>query len=199
MAENHTTLPLFPLRTVLFPGGPLPLRIFEPRYLDMISACMKDGGPFGVILATPDGEGDTFSANRIGTMANIIDWYQGSDGILGVTAQGGARFVLNSVEQQSDGLYMGDYDALDPEPAVPLPAEFKPMADLLENIIEDLGLLYTDLEKRYDDSSWVGYRFAEVLPISLDEKQLCLEQSDAVARLEYLRPMLRAVRQETSN
>ena len=72
------------------------------------------------------------------------------------------------------------------------------MSVLLENIIEDLGLLYAELEKHYDDATWVGYRFAEVLPISLDEKQFCLEQTEAVGRLEFLQPLLRAVRQETS-
>jgi len=196
MADTLSNVPLFPLRTVLFPGGPLPLRIFEPRYLDMISACMKDGIAFGVLLATPEENRDNFSATSIGTLASIIDWYQGSDGILGVTAQGGQRFSLESVSQQADGLYLGEMELLEQEPAVSLPEEFKPMAALLENIVDDLGLLYTDLEKSYDDATWVGYRFAEVLPISLDEKQFCLEQTDAVARLEFLQPLLRAVRQE---
>jgi Lon protease-like protein len=198
---TSSAVPLFPLRTVLFPDGPLPLRIFEPRYLDMISACMKNEKPFGVVLATPDSEtvtGDTFSAHRIGTLATITDWYQGSDGILGITARGGSRFVVRSHQCQSDGLYVGEIELLPAEDAVALPAEFAPMAHLLEAIISDLGLLYNENDCRFDDASWVGYRFAEVLPISLDERQYCLEISDAVGRLEFLQPLLRSIRQDTS-
>lgn len=194
-------MPLFPLQTVLFPDGPLPLRIFEPRYLDMISACMKESGYFGVVLAGEgageEGGGD-FSASKIGTLANIVDWYQGSDGILGVTAHGNDRFELLNVSQQPDGLYIGEIEILEKEASQPLPEEFRGMAGLLNKIIDDLGLLYTDFEKHYGDATWVGYRFAEILPISLDEKQYCLEQSDPVARLTFLQPLLRTVRQETS-
>ncbi len=197
------TVPLFPLRTVLFPDGPLPLRIFEPRYLDMISACMKDETPFGVVLATPDaesaGEGSSvFSANRIGTLATVKDWYQGSDGILGITAHGGSRFAVREHRCESNGLYVGEVDLLPAEPSQPVPETYQSMASLLEAIIDDLGLLYSELDKRFDDATWVGYRFAEVLPISMDERQYCLEISDPVRRLEFLQPLLRAVRQETS-
>lgn len=194
-------MPLFPLRTVLFPDGPLPLRIFEPRYLDMISACMKNEKPFGVVLATADsetGKGDTFSAHRIGTLATINDWYQGSDGILGITAHGGSRFVVRSHECQQNGLYVGEIELLPAEAAVALPAEYAPMAHLLEAIVSDLGLLYSESDCRFDDASWVGYRFAEVLPISLDDRQYCLEISDALGRLEFLQPLLRSIRQETT-
>jgi len=196
-AVANSTVPLFPLHTVLFPDGPLPLRIFEPRYLDMISRCMKESGYFGVVLVD-EAAADQFSANKIGTLANIVDWYQGSDGILGVTAHGNQRFMLHDVSVQSDGLYVGEVEVLEEEAPQKLPDEFRGMADLLRNIIDDLGLLYTDFEKRYDDATWVGYRFAEILPISLDEKQYCLEQSDPIARLEFLQPLLRTVRQETS-
>jgi len=198
---TNYSVSLFPLRTVLFPDGPLPLRIFEPRYLDMISACMKNEKPFGVVLATPDSEigaGDAFSAHRIGTLATINDWYQGSDGILGVTAHGGSRFVVRSHELKSNGLYVGEIELLPAETAVPLPAEYAPMAHLLEAIVSDLGLLYSEFDCHFDDATWVGCRFAEVLPISLDERQYCLEISDAVGRLEFLQPLLRSIRQETT-
>ncbi len=197
------SIPLFPLRTVLFPDGPLPLRVFETRYLDMISTCMKQDSSFGVVLATPDnestdGSGDTFSTNRVGTLAKVIDWYQGSDGILGVTACGGSRFSVMSYERQSDGLYIGEVELLAHEPVESLPEKYVSMAHLLEAVVDDLGLLYTDLEKHYDDATWVGYRFAEVLPISLDEKQFCLELSGSERRLEFLQPLLRSIRMETS-
>ena len=81
-------VPLFPLSTVLFPGGPLPLRIFEARYVDMISRCMKDDSPFGVVLIREGDEVGPAKTHDIGTLARIVDWYQGSDGLLGVTARG---------------------------------------------------------------------------------------------------------------
>ena len=85
-------VPLFPLNTVLFPGGPLPLRIFETRYLDMVSRCMKDDLPFGVLLIREGAEVGPAATCDVGTLARIVDWYQGSDGLLGVTAIGTERF-----------------------------------------------------------------------------------------------------------
>ena len=193
------------MRIVLFPDGPLPLRIFEPRYLDMIARCMKDNAQFGVVLTSPDVESphgdvgsDILSVNHIGTLATITDWYQGSDGILGVTARGGSRLIVRSYHREPDGLYIGDINLLPAETGVALPAEYAAMAKLLEVIISDLGILYNEFDVRYDDASWVGYRFAEILPISLDEKQYCLEMSEPLRRLEFLQPLLRSLRQETS-
>ena len=191
-------IPLFPLRTVLFPGGPLPLRVFETRYLDMVSRCLRDDLEFGVVLLTAGAETGEARTVSVGTAARITDWYQGSDGILGITAEGRERFRLTSLTQQDDGLYIGDVEELPPEPFCPLPEEYRPMASLLEAIVDDLGKLYESLEKRYDDATWVGYRFAEILPISQEEKQHCLELNDPEERLRYVRPLLRSIRQEQS-
>lgn len=197
-AINTEKIPLFPLRTVLFPGGPLPLRVFETRYLDMVSRCLRDELEFGVVLLTAGAETGEASTVSIGTAAHITDWYQGTDGILGITAEGRQRFQLNSLSQQDDGLYIGDVEELAPEPFCKLPDEYRPMASLLEAIVDDLGKLYESVEKRYDDATWVGYRFAEILPISQEEKQHCLELDDAEERLRYVRPLLRSIRQEQS-
>jgi Lon protease-like protein len=191
------SIPLFPLRTVLFPDGPLPLRVFEPRYLDMISRCMKEDTEFGVIMIRSGSETGEVRVAQIGTRARITDWYQGSDGILGVTAMGTRRFVLHDVRQQPDGLYIGSVEELAAEPEVALPADYRPMATLLEGVIDDLGKLYDPLPKRYDDAAWVAARFAEILPMELEQKQTCLEIDDPIERLEYVRPLLRAIRQES--
>jgi len=95
-------IPLFPLNTVLFPGGPLPLRIFEARYVDMVSSCLKEDSPFGVLLIRDGGETGNATTHEIGTLARIVDWYQGSDGLLGVTAVGEQRFRLLSSHRQDD-------------------------------------------------------------------------------------------------
>ena len=189
---------MFPLGTVLFPDGPLPLRVFEPRYLDMISRCLKDETQFGVLLINEGSEVGSEDTYPVGTKAQICDWYQGSDGILGVTAVGTQRFRLEKVKQESDGLYLGDIALLDPEPSVPLPETYWSMADLLRAVVEDLGRLYEPLEKHYDDATWVGNRFAEILPVSMEQKQHCLEMNDPIERLRFVQPLLRSVRQETA-
>ena len=187
-------VPLFPLSTVLFPGGPLPLRIFEARYVDMISNCMKNDEPFGVLLIREGGEVGPATTYEIGTLARIVDWYQGSDGLLGVTARGEQRFRLLSSRQQPDGLNVGEIETLPQEVSVPLPEEYRPMAAILEGVLDDLGRLYEDLDRRLDDAGWVTNRFVEILPIDLEEKQQCLEQSDPTERLRLVHEVLKNVR-----
>ena len=103
-------VPLFPLRTVLYPGGPLPLRIFEPRYVDMIGRCMKTDSPFGVLLIKEGSEDGPATTYEVGTLARITDWYQGSDGLLGITALGEQRFRLISSRREADGLNVGEIE-----------------------------------------------------------------------------------------
>lgn len=185
-------VPLFPLPTVLYPGGPLPLRIFETRYLDMICECLKEDYPFGVLLLRHGaGMATTFD---IGTLAEITDWYQGSDGLLGITAVGRNRFRLLSSECRPNGLHIGEIEVLPERWRQSLPEEFRPLAQILAGVLDDLGRLYETLDRRYDDASWVGYRFAEILPISPEEKQSCLETDDPVERLQIVRKVLHEVR-----
>jgi len=187
-------IPLFPLRTVLYPGGPLPLRIFEQRYLDMISRCLKEDSPFGVLLIREGGEVGPASTFDVGTLARITDWYQGSDGLLGVTATGGRRFRRISDHRRKDGLLVGEVELLPEPPEQPLPEPYRPLLKVLETVIGDLGRLYEDIEKRYDDAGWVGYRFAEILPMPPEQKQACLETDDPLERLESMRAVLESVR-----
>lgn len=192
------TIPLFPLRAVLFPGGPLPLRVFEPRYLDMVSRCMKQDTEFGVILIASGSETGEARLVQTGTRARITDWYQGSDGILGVTAIGTGRFRLDHVDQQSDRLYIGTVTDLPAAPPMALPSEYRPMAELLKVIVEDLGKLYEPIPKHYDEAGWVGSRFAEILPMEVEQKQTCLDMQDPLERLAFVRPLLRSIREESS-
>ena len=187
-------VPLFPLRTVLYPGGPLPLRIFEPRYLDMISSCMKTNSLFGVLLIREGSETGPATTHSIGTLARIDDWFQGSDGLLGITAIGESRFRLLNSKRQPSGLNIGDIELLDTEPTEGLPDDYKPLAKILAGVLDDLGKLYQSLEKRYDDAGWVAYRFAEILPISPEQKQSCLEVEDPIKRLRMMREVLKTVR-----
>ncbi len=189
-------IPLFPLRTVLFPDGPLPLRVFEPRYLDMVGRCLREDSCFGVLLLVAGSEVGAAQTVTTGTLARISDWYQGSDGILGITAVGVERFTLAGIDQQADGLYVGSVTRLGAGTGCPLPLEYQPMANLLRVILDDLGKLYASLPRRFEDAGWVGCRLAEILPMPLEQKQHCLQLDDALERLEFLRPMLRSVRRE---
>ena len=187
-------IPLFPLRTVLFPGGPLPLRIFESRYIDMISRCMKLDLPFGVVLIREGQEDGLATTYDVGTLANITDWYQGSDGLLGVTAAGGQRFRLLSGRQQADGLNIGKIEVIAAEPDMVLPDEYASLKKILESVLDDLGRLYETLERRFDDAVWVTYRLIEILPIDLEQKQQFLESNDTLARLKLIDELLNTVR-----
>lgn len=186
-------IPLFPLQTVLFPGGPLPLRIFEPRYVDMVSRCLKSGIGFGVLLIQSGEETGPASTHDLGTVATIVDWDQLNDGTLGVVVLGGARFLLRSARRQDDGLRLGVVELLEPEPVAPLPERFHDMARLLEGVFEDLGPHYRHVTPDFGDAGWVGCRLAELLPIELAQKQHCLELFDPVGRLEFLEPLLKGL------
>lgn len=188
-------VPLFPLRTVLYPGGPLPLRIFERRYLDMISSCLRNEQPFGVLLIREGSEVGRAETFDVGTLAQITDWYQGSDGLLGITAAGRDRFYRRSHWRRRDGLMIGEVELLAAPPACPLPQEYQVYAQLLAGVIEDLGKLYDGLEKDYQDAGWVGLRFAEILPLPPTEKQVCLEINDPLERLDRMRAVLEAIRE----
>ncbi len=190
-SPDEREIALFPLRTVLYPGGPLPLRIFEPRYIDMVSRCTRNDDPFGVVLLSEGAEvGEAVRFCSVGTYARIVDWYQGTDGLLGITAVGGNRFEVISSRRADDGLNIGVVAQLRPEPVVPLPDEFAAMGKILEAVLDDLGHHYGAIDRQFGDASWVGYRFAEVLPLEADLKQQLLEMSDPVARLELLMPVL---------
>jgi hypothetical protein len=187
-------VPLFPLHTVLYPDGPLPLRIFEPRYLDMVSDCLKHEHPFGVVLIKEGSETGSATTFDVGTLARISDWYQGSDGLLGITAVGEERFRLLSADRRQNGLHVGQIEKL-PERTGALPEEFKPLAQVLEGVLEDLGGLYGSIDRHYEDAAWVGYRFAEILPVTAQDKQACLEVDDPLQRLQIVRKFIDAVRE----
>lgn len=168
----------------------MPLRIFEPRYLDMISRCMKADLPFGVLLIREGYEAGAATTHHVGTLAKVTDWYQGSDGLLGVTATGTERFQLLSARMQDDGLNVGEAELLPEIPPMRLPEEHQSLPHILENVLTDLGRLYEDLDRRYDDAVWVARRFVEILPVGLEEKQAWLESDDIPACLEMIEGVL---------
>ena len=184
---------LFPLQTVLYPGGPLSLRIFETRYLDMVSRCLKQEQGFGVCLIREGSEIGQAKVHPTGTLARICDWSQGEDSLLHILAWGEKRFQIQSSRTQADGLNLAQVDWLEDEPAAALPAARQDLAELLRQIIAQVGGPYEGLTGAYGDAGWVGCRLAELLPISLPQRQYFLEISDPLKRLEILATLVQSL------
>ena len=190
-------VPLFPLHTVLYPGGRLPLRIFEQRYIEMAKASLRDGSPFGVCRIVRGDEvmpkgGAAPEFAKVGTLARIESWDMPQQGILHVSTAGGTRFEVRAHTVRDDGLVVADVAALDAEPRVPLDARFQRLAQLLELLAARASpqQFPHPSERTYDDASWVGYRLCELLPLPPAMKQRLLESNDAEARLAALQEFL---------
>lgn len=188
---TRLTLPLFPLNTVLFPEGPLPLRIFETRYLDMVSQCLQTNSGFGVCLIKQGKEvGGSATTVDTGVVAKIVDWHQRHDGLLGISTIGQQRFKVNSVSLGANRLVMADITLLPMESPVELPDEYLHLVDVLRRLIDSAGHHYTNLTKRYADAGWVANRLVELLPIEMAHKQLFLEMDEPLKKLQLLSEML---------
>jgi len=205
---------LFPLSTVLFPQGVLPLRVFEARYLDMVRDCMRDGTLFGVCLITDPRASEvsrTTALAEVGCLARIEAWDMKQLGLLHIRAVGQDRFRLLRTETQADGLVLGDVELIDPDDDAPVAPEHRPCIDLLTRILDDLraqfeerrgaedGLDQDDALAQLpfaepflmDSSAWVSNRLCEVLPVPLKAKQRLMELTDAPTRLQIVHTYLK--------
>ncbi len=185
------TVPIFPLATVLYPGMRLPLKIFEPRYMEMAKACLKHDSAFGVCLIREGEEvGTPAVPETVGCLARIAEWDMETVGILKVKAQGLERFRLLRTKTTGAGLILGDIERMGAEVAAESP-ELAESADFVRKVVEALGSARFAEPYRYDDASWVGFRLAEILPLRTPVKQKLLELTDPVARLSILHRFLR--------
>lgn len=168
------------------------MRIFERRYLDMVSECSRSDTGFGVCYLTqsPDSGAEVQSA-RIGTLARIVDWYTLEDGLLGLTAEGTARFVLEKDRISDGGLMMGEVTWLPEPPATEMPVAYDVLGQVLARFMEKAADHYPDYTPdKLQDAVWVGYRLSELLPLGGIEKQHLLELSDPHDRLQQLIELL---------
>ena len=185
-----TEVPLFPLHTVLFPAGRLPLRIFEQRYMDMAKACLRDGSVFGVCLIREGGEvGAPALPAEVGTLARIGAWDMPQLGVLQVTALGERRFRILERRVQRDGLARATVEFLPEDDDGPIPQSCAGCVKLLQRVLQQQAALF-EPPHRLDSASWVGARLVELLPLPLPAKQDLLELSDARARIERLNALL---------
>jgi len=175
--------PLFPLQTVLFPGGALALRIFEPRYVDMVGTCLRDGREFAVVPIAQGSEaqaGATFHAD--GTLARIETWDQGSDGLLHLVVRGTRRCRVREHVTASNGLVSGDIDIVD-ERDEPVPAAFHYLGELLEAAYAARPDLAPPEPWSLDKAAWIAYRCAELMPLDVPARLAILTLDSAQQKL----------------
>jgi Lon protease-like protein len=177
---------------VLFPGGRLPLRIFEKRYMDMARTCLRTQSAFGVCLIREGSEvGAPATPAGIGTLASIAQWDMAQLGVLQVVALGGQRFRILERRVQEDGLALATIERLPPERDAPVPAACAASVRLLERVIVEHPALL-EPPHALDSCAWVSARLGELLPLPREAKQALLEMDDARARLEKLSTLLAA-------
>ena len=195
------SLPLFPLGTVLFPGGVLPLRVCEVRYLDMIGKCQKAGAPFGVVSLTQGSEvrqpGSTEAFSTVGTLATIVDYEAPRPGLMMIRISGSQRFRITSRDQLKHGLWIADVERLADDTKVAIPDDLQIAATALKQLIHSLeqksagkGPLPLQPPWQLDDCGRVANRWCELLPLSLDVKQRLMELDNPLVRLELVSDVL---------
>ncbi len=196
-----TSIPLFPLNTVLYPDGYLPLQIFEVRYLDMIRKCITGEQPFGVVQLLDGAEvrqpGHQETLAQVGTLARVIDWAAPLSGLLQIKCMGTERFQIVASEQRKTGLWMAQVALLPADMAVPVPREQQNVADALGALIRTLQEQKIPRDQmpiqppyRLDECGWVANRWCELLSLTPVQKQLLLSQENPVLRLELIQDTL---------
>jgi Lon protease-like protein len=180
---------IFPLNTVLFPGGVLPLKVFEQRYMEMTKVCISENSAFGVCLIKEGRETGTPAVPQdIGCLARIAQWDMPQLGVFHLQVEGTLRFRIVSSTVEKNGLISAAIECM------PIDAEIAPQeplcGDVLKAIIEKIGAAHFPAPHRFDDAAWIGYRLSEVLPLSLDTKQQLLRMTDPLARLAQLSRIL---------
>ena len=205
MSETLTlsSLPLFPLGTVLFPGGTLSLRVFEVRYLDMIGKCHKAGAPFGVVALTSGTEvrqpGAAVEAfQTVGTLATITTLETPQPGLMMVRCRGEQRFRITGREQLRHGLWIANVQRLDDDQPVPVPDDLKGIAEALARLVDslkarpapDYGAPLFAGPMRLDDCGWLANRWCELLPMPLELKQRLMALDNPLVRLELVSDIL---------
>lgn len=176
-------IPLFPLKTVLLPGNKLPLKIFEPRYTDMIAQCLREDTLFGVVFIYKGEEvADKAEIYSIGTTAVVSDWQQRNDGLLGITALGKHRFTIHKTRQQTDGLVIADVEVLEEKQQQTIPEHYQYMLELLRHVKHDKSQVVISEE----DFNQTIFQLIFLLPLDNILKQRLLEIPSCLDRAAIL-------------
>lgn len=191
--ESTLQIPIFPLTTVLYPEGLLPLRIFEQRYLDMTKVCIRDNSVFGVCLIREGLEvGTPALPHDIGCTARISEWDMPHLGLFQLRTQGEMVFRIQEHWTTKSGLIQAQVQLENPLQPEPLPGEYAELAELLQKIMAKLGAERFPSPARLDDATWVAHRLAELLPLETEVKQRLLESREPVEALSEVKTYLQS-------
>lgn len=194
MINPTMNVPLFPLNSVVLPGGRIPLQLFEPRYLDMLTRCLKEDRGFVIVLLREGVEtGKVAAFYDIGTYVRIIDFKQLDSGLLGITVEGESKVSVVRSWQQEDGLNVGDVECLVAEDALMIPGHYAELPSVLKALFRHPVIRDLDMEVDYEDARDVGWRLTELLPLDKQEKQRLVELQDPLERLARLNGLLEAL------
>ena len=191
-------LPLFPLRAVLFPDGLLELKIFEARYLDLMSRCLREGSGFAVVALKRGQEarrGTAIELYEVGTRAELLEVDSPRPGILLISCRGGRRVSVGATRTEDNGLWVGEVRDLPADPAV---APLEAHADVVEHLRAQVAALDAEPQRfflppyRFDEAGWVANRWCEVLPMTLEARQRLMAMPDPLARLDIVDTLLRS-------
>ncbi|MBD9470132.1 LON peptidase substrate-binding domain-containing protein [Pseudoxanthomonas sp. PXM01] len=184
----HESMPLFPLHQVLLPGAAMDLRVFERRYLDLVRDCGRSGGGFGICLILEGNEaGAPATPAAYGTEARIEDFDTGNDGLLTLRVRGHRRFHAIRTRVRDNGLVMADVEWLRADGEDVLRPEHALLGTLLQTMMEKTGTDLNGLPARiFEQAGWVGWRLAQILPITPEQRVSILQEDDVHARLQRL-------------
>ena len=196
--KNTNDIPLFPLNIVLFPGGRFDLQIFERRYIDLVSHCMRTGTGFGICLLKSGEETNVNNLNQTvyntGTYAKIVDWDQLESGLLGITVEGAVKFVAQDFWKEEDDVLHASVEFSDIESteaeAIPLVDEYTALSELLRNLEDHPLVAGRNLSIDYSDLRQLGWRLSELIPLGIDVRQELLELNDPVERLSKIEKLV---------
>ncbi|SOB76548.1 hypothetical protein SAMN04488490_2250 [Marinobacter sp. LV10R510-11A] len=187
-------VPIFPLNSVVLPRGKVPLQLFEPRYIDMLTRCLKDDHGFVITLLREGAEtGRVASFYETGTYVRIIDFQQLDNGLLGITVEGDAKVSITNSWQQDDGLNLGEIEFLPAEAPADIPTVFHELPSVLRALFRHPVIHELGMSVDYEDARDVGWRLTELLPLDRQEKQHLMEMQDPLARLSHLQALLEAL------
>jgi len=184
--------PLFPLNTLVCPGGKLPLRVFDARYLDMVKRCLRSEEGFVVVMLKGSSDETSVSSQiyRVGTLVKIIDFDQDEQGILCIVSEGISRVKISNPESQSDGLWLGNISKFKDDEFVSLPEEFSELQSVLKALVQHPVVKELNMDIDYDDGRQIGWRLTELLPLDNSQKQYLYELQDPILRLEKISDQL---------
>lgn len=198
MSYNNRWFPLFPLKTVLFPGGILPLKVYETRYIDMVQECMRQNAPFGIVLIKSGQDAEALiEPETVGCLAHVSQWDMPSAGMIRLRALGGERFRILETRTLPDQRLEGRIEIMEADSAIPISSMHVACAQALNIVIDDTdakgkaehGSSFDSPFARpiqLDSAAWVANRWCEILPIPLKARQKLLELNDAGSRLSIV-------------